>query len=232
MKNKRAGSTGRVSSNSARPPATYRKERARAATKPPAKPPPGALWPAKKKYTDSAIIDGNSTRVATSTMIERFAARSVSTWAANQRRETAVRIGRRECRTNELVRKTSEATPSEAMISTMVSPIVSQARKSTRITFTVFKPCEISSARRGIGSEINGAVRAFMANNATVTTENATAIDSQARKRLNCGLPRHSTLVGIFRSTNMKMIISTVSTSTWVKARSGAPYMAKINAKK
>ncbi len=42
------------------------------AVSPPAKPPPGVLWPAKKKYTESTMISGKIIRVATSSTNERY----------------------------------------------------------------------------------------------------------------------------------------------------------------
>lgn len=45
--------------------------RANPAVRPPAKPPPGALWPAKKKYADSTIMVGNSIRVVIAITIDR-----------------------------------------------------------------------------------------------------------------------------------------------------------------
>src|SRR4029079_5084660 len=65
--------------------------------------------------------------------------------------------------TGRSLRRTARASatdPMAAVASTVISPIVSRPRKSTRITLTTLRPCASGSARSIISCEIGVAVRA------------------------------------------------------------------------
>src|SRR4029079_6977059 len=65
-------SSGSVSPSAYGQPARYRGTNASPAVRPPAKPPPGVLWPAKKKYAESTMMSGKIILVATSSTSDRF----------------------------------------------------------------------------------------------------------------------------------------------------------------
>ena len=120
-------------------------------------------------------------------------------------------------------RKTRQATPVAATTSTEISPMVSQARMSTRVTLTMFLPPPKSTACLGevgrdgrgrAGGERHGADRGHDAPTATAMTPRT------ARSR---GRWRSVKSSGSRRSTSTKTTRVTVSTRNWVSARSGAP---------
>src|SRR5690606_26223637 len=55
--------------------------------------------------------------------------------------------------------RASATAPMAAAASTVISPMVSRPRKSTRITFTTFRPWPSGSARSTISPEMGSAVR-------------------------------------------------------------------------
>ena len=88
-------------------------------------PPPGRLWPRRKNQTATNAVSGSITREVISSISERPAsapAPGVPTVAAVRKRGS------------------SAATSTAARPSTVISPSVSKARKSTRITLTALVP--------------------------------------------------------------------------------------------
>ena len=203
------------------------------ATRPPAKPPPGALWPAKNRYSDSAIIDGNRKRVATTTISGRRPASTLEPDVVSQRGLRSRRVRRvvtrgRLCTV--CVRNTSDAMPTATMTRTEISPKVSHARMSTSRTLTALAPWPSSSAICGIASEIGSDDRAAMAKAPTTAAVAPTATASQARARSR-PVGWFVVFAGRVRSTRTNTTMVMVSTRSCVSARSGAPYSAKTSAR-
>ena len=102
--------------------------------------------------------------------------------------------------------------------------MVSQPRKSTRITFTTLRPPPSGSARSTISSETDGAVRlpeAISAKANTIAPTPAATAMRTGRPMARAG-PNSR---GRRRSTSTNSTVDSVSTVTWVRARSGAPSM-------
>ena len=79
--------------------------------------------------------------------------------------------------------------------------------------------------------EMGSAERALMANIATMVTVRPVPTESQARRRPIFGSCFHSVEAGMRRSTSMNSTMMMVSVSSWVSAKSGAPWMAKTKDK-
>ena len=109
------------------------------------------------------------------------------------------------------------------MMSTVISPKVSHARRSTSKTLTVLAPWPISLANSGMYCEMGSSRRALMANMPTTVTARPTPTASHARRRPDLGSCFHSVFAGMRRSTSMKSTIMMVSTRSCVSAKSGAP---------
>ena len=119
-----------------------------AMTRPPTKPPPGALWPRSRKNTE--ITPGHRQQQSPSTAGTSMKPRgneSVADRCACRfpRRRSCARgsgmlsgAGRK--------RRSSLYTASATMPTTVISPMVSKPRKSTRITLTTLRPPPSGSA--------------------------------------------------------------------------------------
>src|SRR5690625_686387 len=135
---------------------------ARPATRPPAKPPPGALCPVNIRYTEKMIIGWNNTRVTTSNTSERRAGGRFGPPRNHDgvRDEVSPAIGMGSSLwwrgTLPAVRNTRLAIPVPAATKTESSPSVSQARMSTRVTLTMFLPPPYLSAASAEPSEADG----------------------------------------------------------------------------
>ncbi len=127
-------------------------------------------------------------------------------------------------------RKMREATPVAATSSTAISPTVSQARMSTRVTLTTFLPPPYSYASAGKSTETGGWVRAEGITRAAAPTVSPTATATPSRTQRLAASGRTEKYAGSRRSTSTKTTSVIVSTRTWVRARSGAPCSRKIAA--
>ena len=117
-----------------------------------------------------------------------------------------------------------------ATVSTEISPMVSHARMSTRITFTTFSPWPSSYAMDGMSREIRSAVREEIEKAASAIMKMPKTTAKTARKTRCPALRRFHSGPGSERSASTKATREIVSTSIWVRARSGAPCSAKSRA--
>ncbi len=120
-------------------------------------------------------------------------------------------------------------TPIAAAASTADSPMVSQARRSTRIVATTsLYPWSATSLT--MAAPAGSAVRAAAATQTATPTVAAATRATGMRTARRQGETVSSKWTGIRRSTRTKTIIATVSTQNWVSARSGAPWTTKSRA--
>lgn len=109
------------------------------------------------------------------------------------------------------------------------SPIVSQARRSTRMVATTsLRPwwATSSTIAAPAGSAMRAAPAAHTATPTVAAAPSATGIRTSRRQ-----VPIDSSKrTGIRRRTSTNTIIDTVSTQNWVSARSGAPCTTKSSA--
>ncbi len=114
--------------------------------------------------------------------------------------------------------------PRAATSRTMISPRVSRARKSTRITLTTLRPCASGSARARYSSPTGTAVRAAPAMRAKEANITPTPTAMAPRRTPEARTGRRVNLVGRLRRTSAKITRDSVSMSSCVSARSGAPW--------
>ena len=110
-----------------------------------------------------------------------------------------------------------------AATSTVISPMVSMPRMSTRITLTTLWPWPSGRARSTISADTDGLVRFPAATRAMVVRKSPTATDSTARGTARTAGVVRSKRSGRIRRTSRNTTTDRVSIATWVRARSGAP---------
>ena len=111
------------------------------------------------------------------------------------------------------------------MPKTSISPSVSAARKSTRVTLTTFAPAASGTDLRSISSEtvpVPGTVPITRVTNTAKIPATAAIAAFQGEK-----VDRPANSIGRIRRASANMATIKVSTRSWVRATSGAPAMAK-----